>query len=332
MPKSELDYIKAFADGKIEMGRSWGAAELDQHWRWKKNFTIVLGHSGIGKTKLVIYLELVAAIKYNHHILIYTSENTSAVVKMELIECLAGKKIRYNHQRQMSDVEIEQHYQTLTKYCTFIDQTQVFAWQELKGVIEHLLQKNDSIKSIIIDPYNSLKVDKAVLGQLSTHDYHYEVASEMRVKQSQWDCRLVVCMHPATESARRTIKDAQHPYTGYDDFPKPSDAEQGSKWKNRSDDFIVFHRIYNHPTDSNTIFIKVDKIKEQFTGGMPTPFDKDNFGIKAVWNYRDNRFIFDGTDILHTALSNTGTVKELLTVEKIEEEKETLIEFDDLPF
>ncbi len=91
--------------------------------------------------------------------------------------------------------------------------------------------------------------------------------------QQEWGVRLVVNMHPATEAARRVIKENGHPYNGYADFPKASDAEQGAKWKNRADDFIIFHRLTNQPSDSNTIFVNVDKIKTVFKGGNTTIHD-----------------------------------------------------------
>jgi len=331
---TELQFIQDYADGKIELGKQWGCPKLDRHWLWKRNFTIVLGHSGIGKTKLILYLELAAAIKYGHKVLIYTSENNSAVVKMELIEVLAGQSIRYNGERKLSKEETERWYAYLSKYALFIKQDKVYAWNELRGVIDHLVKKDSSIASVVIDPYNSLRIDKGVLGSLSTHDYHYEVASDMRVMSEEWKCRLVVNMHPATEAGRRFIKDNKHPYFNYADFPRPSDAEQGAKWKNRADDFIILHRIYNHPTDGNLIFIKVDKIKEQFSGGCPTPIDAENFGIVASWNFVKHRFQIDNIDILANLLNKQEQPIDDFRPEITGdfEEPEPVVEANDLPF
>lgn len=333
LPMNDIDFIKQYAKGEVELGLQWGSPTIDRHWLWKKNFTIILGHSGIGKTKLTLYMELSAAMRYGHKMLVYTSEDYSAVVKMELIECMAGKKIRWNDRQEMSDDEIKFYYEQLEKYSIFIRNDKVYSWGDLRGIIEHTMQKVSNIKSIIIDPYNSLRVDKEVLGQLSTHDYHYEVASEMRVKQQEWGVRLVVNMHPATEAARRVIKENGHPYNGYADFPRASDAEQGAKWKNRADDFIIFHRLYNHPSDSNTIFVKVDKIKSVFTGGKPTIHDSENFGLRVMWNWRDNRFLFEGIDILNNEKYNcTEQNSDLVFAqgEQIQDEQQQLV--DDLPF
>lgn len=337
MSLTDLDFIRDYADGKIKLGLPWGSPTLDRHWRYKRNFTIILGHSGVGKTKLILYVELSAAIRYDHKVIVYTSENSIAIIKMELIEMLAQKKVRYNEQRQMDDDELSKWYEYVNKYMVFISQEKVYAWSEIRGIIEHLCTQINNIGSIVIDPYNSLRIDKQTLGQLSTHDYHYEVASEMRVFQKKLDVRLVVAMHPATEAARRTIRDASHPYTGYDDFPKPSDAEQGAKWKNRSDDFVIFHRIYNHPTDSNIVFIKVDKIKEQVTGGQPTPVDKDNFGIRCEWNYIQQRYKIDGIDILNVepAVRNTNEKQSPQNIDELVASiaaKDGSEMFDDLPF
>ena len=294
----ELDFIQDYADGKIELGKQWGCPKLDRHWLWKRNFTVVLGKSGTGKTKLIVYMELAAAIRHNHKVLIYTSENNLAVIKMELIQVLAGQSIRYNNERKMSKEDVEHWYNMLLQYAVFLKTDKPYTWGQLRGVIEHTIERDNKIASIIVDPYNSLRVDKTQLGGLTRHDYDLEVLSELENFSKVKQYRVILIIHGTSESARRVVKDKGSPYFSYEDFPKSGDAEGGSKFKNRSHDFIVLHRIHDHPTDNNLVFIKVDKVKEKFTGGTETVIDAENFGIVASWNFMKHRFYIDGVDIM----------------------------------
>ena len=57
--------------------------------------------------------------------------------------------------------------------------------------------------------------------------------------------------------------------------PFAEDTEHGGKWVNRSDNFITLHRKIHHPEPDRRreVELHVRKIRNQETGGEPTPLD-----------------------------------------------------------
>ena len=60
---------------------------------------------------------------------------------------------------------------------------------------------------------------------------------------------------------------------GYIQAPWKSDVEMGTMKANKADDFVIIHRVINHPYKKSDTEIHVNKIKDVETGGFPT--DKD---------------------------------------------------------
>ena len=60
----DFRWIDDFANGRIPIGLDTGDAHLDGHFRYKKEFVIVNGHSNVGKTTMVLYLMVNAAIRH----------------------------------------------------------------------------------------------------------------------------------------------------------------------------------------------------------------------------------------------------------------------------
>ncbi len=54
----------------------------------------------------------------------------------------------------------------------------------------------------MIDPYNSLKVDLSGFSKLSTHEYHYEAASEIKAYGQQNNFGWWINHHAVTAAAR----------------------------------------------------------------------------------------------------------------------------------
>ena len=57
--------------------------------------------------------------------------------------------------------------------------------------------------------------------------------------------------------------------------PGAEDTEHGGKWVNRADCFLTLHRKIHHPSidKRREIEFHVRKVRNQETGGEPTPFD-----------------------------------------------------------
>jgi hypothetical protein len=132
----------------------------------------------------------------------------------------------------------------------------------------------------LIDPYNSLVTDQRKLGKTGMHEYHYEVASALRIFSHKNCVTTIVNTHPVTEAMRRTFPNG-HQYAGLPTPPMTSDIEGGGKWGNRSDCIVIIHRLAQHLTDWVFTEIHVRKTKEMETGGRPTPLS-DPIRIRSM--------------------------------------------------
>jgi len=125
----------------------------------------------------------------------------------------------------------------------------------------------------LIDPYNSLAKDKTALTGLTSHDYDYMAASEMRMFCSKNNVSIWLNTHAVTEALRRTNKKGSN-YEGFPSPPMAADSEGGGKWVNRASDFMVIHRYSQHPDDWMYSHLHIRKVKEMETGGRPTPMEE----------------------------------------------------------
>ena len=105
------------------------------------------------------------------------------------------------------------------------------------------------------------------------HEYHYEVASAIRVFAHKNQVTTIVNTHPVTEAMRK-VHHGNHPYAGMPMPPMTSDIEGGGKWGNRADAVVIIHRYAQHPEDWVYTHIHVRKVKEMETGGRVTPLEQ----------------------------------------------------------
>ena len=119
---------------------------------------------------------------------------------------------------------------------------------------------------------------------LSTHEYHYEAASEFLTFTNNHDISVWLNMHAVTEAQRRKGAD------GLPIAPYAEDTEGGGKFVNRADDFLTFHRKVQalDSIDRKTIEFHVRKIREVETGGNPTPVDEP---VRFQMNLHNTGFV-----------------------------------------
>jgi hypothetical protein len=128
----------------------------------------------------------------------------------------------------------------INEYFQFIDGNRLFTAFELLEVMNSV--KNEwNYTGALIDPYNSLSTDQKKLGKTGMHEYHYEVASALRVFAHQNNVTTIVNAHPVTEAMRKTFTQ-RATYAGMAMPPNTADIEGGGKWGNRSDCCVVIHR------------------------------------------------------------------------------------------
>lgn len=261
---SDLDWINKFANGQIEKGLSTGLPELDNFYLFKKEFCIINGHSNVGKTTMALYLMVAASVNHGWRWIIYSSENRTAAVKMRLMEFIVDIKINDMHYEERIAA-----FKWVNKHFTIISNKQVYSYTDLLVFAEKLIRQ-EKYEGLFIDPYNSLKMTMSKNAQVSSHEYHYEAASEMLTFSVKHNMAVWLNTHSITEAQRTKGPDGQSI------APSAAMTEGGGKFVNRADVFLTFHRkVSSGDYDlRRRTEIHVRKQRNQETGGQPTPWDE----------------------------------------------------------
>lgn len=288
-----LDYIMDYHQGRLKLGIPYGEEELNKHWLFKRNLTIVLGIAGAGKTSLLHYMQLVASLLTGKKCISWTAENSPAGIQLELMSALLGTNMK-----NIAADKVEGVFNLLAQYVEFVD-TEVAT--NMYDVIEAFKRKSlDDYQSIIIDPFSALKIDYKRMNKrrLSEYRYHYESITDLRAFQKECGKAIFLCVHPSTGKARNKHPDG-HKYAGMTMPLSSSDAENGSMFDNRADDYVVAHRYKQHPEDYKYTELHVLKVKELLTGGQETSMD---YPLKFYKDRETHRWYINGVDILQKAI------------------------------
>jgi len=288
--KKLQDKILDIKYGRVKEGLKIGVPEIDEFIRFKRNTLAAIGHANVGKTTTLIYFYVLWAKLHNLKFLIWSSENSPESILRKIIEFYMGKPIQ-----DASDTLINNAVIWANNRFKIIDVEELYTY---KSLLREAQQIKDawSYDGLLIDPYNSLSKDAAILKMVgNSHDYDYQVLSELRIFSRQNDIQVCVNMH-GVSSALRQVHHSGHEFEGLTRPLAMSDAEGGSKVSSRFDDIVTLHRYVSHPTDWMCSHIHVQKIKENETGGRPTPFEQP---ISLKMKINNVGFDFLGKDLMH---------------------------------
>ena len=258
----DFRWIEDYANGKINVGLDTGDERLDGYFRYKKEFTILNGHSNVGKTTLAIYMMVNSAVRHGWKWVVYSSENRTASIKMKLMQFAVNKTasaMTYD-QRKLAYEWVKEHF-------VIISNKQVYSYTDLVVFFQKIALQQD-VDGFFVDPYNSLKIETS--SNISSHEYHYEASSEFLTLTNTHDVAVWLNMHAVTEAQRRKGDD------GLPVAPYAEDTEGGGKFVNRSDSFVTIHRKVQSPATEvkRTSEWHQRKVRETETGGQPTPIDE----------------------------------------------------------
>lgn len=265
--EDSLSYLERARSGQIKEASKFGHPALDDYIRFKQgNFIVVTGHANVGKTHMILYLMLLHTLKNGTQWLVFSSENEVGSLTRKLLEFKTNMPIKH--------IETAKFYNELAwvqGHFKFINSDKLYDIFELIDTATEI-HKEFPFHGFLIDPYNSLTINQRRLGKISTHEYHYEATSRIRMLCKSINVMVIVNTHPATEALRRTHAKG-HAYEMHPMPPMASDVEGGGKFVNRADEFFVVHRYTQHETDWIYTDIHCRKIKDIETGGRPTPLD-----------------------------------------------------------
>jgi hypothetical protein len=258
----DFRWIDDFANGRIEVGLDTGNDNLDKYFRYKREFMIVNGHSNVGKTTFILFLIANSAIRHGWKWVIYSSENRTASLKSKLMQFYVDRPVQ-----QMDYQERLRAYNWVKEHFIIINNNDVYSYTDLMLFSDKLMRQN-KFDGFFIDPYNSLKIQMSAGSAISTHEYHYEAASEFLTYAKRNNIAVWLNTHAVTEAQRRRDE------SGQPIAPFAEDTEGGGKFVNRADGFITIHRKIQHPEPHvrRTTEMHVRKVREVETGGEPTPY------------------------------------------------------------
>lgn len=302
------EYLEQWRNGTFPMGKTTGIPELDKYFLFKDgNLVIINGLDNVGKSTVIWYLSMLSNILHEWKWLIFSSENRVGSIIRKLIEFYWCEPIS-----TMNSEKYKIAYNYVVNNFDFIKTgKKLFNYTD----IMRMTQKAMAVKkyhALMIDPYNSLKIDIPAKSKQATYDYHYEAASTLQLFGKNNSLSIYLNCHVGTSGARN--KDSN----GFTVAPQKEDTEMGVMFANKADDFLTVHRITQHERDWNLTEIHVRKIKETETGGKVTPKEKP-VKIKMV-NYLTGFSHFDHNPIIdwhkkmnakHQAIMDfTETIKE----------------------
>lgn len=277
--------------GRVKEGLGIGIQGIDEYLRYKQgNFNLLIGHANTGKTTVICYLFVVWAMKHNLRFLIWSSENTPQSIVRKIIEFKMCKPIQ-----KASETEITESMSWCDNHFKIIDVDDLYNYQQLIKEAEAIKQAWD-YNALLVDPYNSLSKDYSLLKVVGGHEYDYQVASEFRIFAKKNNITIYLNAHGVTEALRRTHP-ANHEYANLSKPLSMADVEGGGKWGNRADDVICIHRYTSHSSEWMYSNLYVLKVKENETGGRPTPHEEP---IRLKMKINNTGFEFMNRDILES--------------------------------
>tara|TARA_Y100000385_G_scaffold92051_1_gene95032 strand:- start:3823 stop:5613 length:1791 start_codon:yes stop_codon:yes gene_type:complete len=256
----DYNWIESYHRGDVEMGLTTGCVYLDKYFLFKKEFVVIVGHSNVGKTTMALNMLLASAIHHKWKWIVYSSENKTGAVKMRLMEFCLDKPIQF-----MSAEERSFAFDFVKNHFVLINNHETYGYTDMLVFAEKLIRQEE-YQGLLIDPYNSLKLQMGQTG-LNSHEYHYEAASELLTLSNKQNMAVWLNTHSITAAQRATGDD------GLSVAPLGSEAESGSKFSNRSDSLLVWHRkVQAEDEDRRRITeFHVVKQRNKETGGEPTP-------------------------------------------------------------
>ena len=247
------NYLHDYLDGKIPFGLGIGCY-LDDHLKWKTGqLNIILGHDNVGKTYFIEWYFLALATQHNLTFTLFMDENYQGKVMRDLIQMYMGKPFR-----DLTPTELRKGIIKMEYYFKFVDNQKRYTPDELLNIFA-----NSNTDNYLIDPFNGLKT-------AMSYSSNYDVLNELK-HFTKTGKTIYVNTHPSSASGRRSaVYPDKHTWAGHVMAPLKSDIEGGKAFANKADDFLVIHRMTQHPEMWNQTMCEVVKIKDTDTGGMPT--------------------------------------------------------------
>ena len=266
-PQDYDEYLNSVRDGTLIQGLTTGIPSLDEYFVFKEgNMVMTNGHDNAGKSVVVWYLAMLSAMYHGWNWIIFASENTIGGFMRKMIQFYWGKSLHGKY--VMNDTEYKIAKEFVEKHFSMIKaEEDMYNYKDIINMVKKAY-KVKKYNCVMIDPYNGLKIDLSGFSKLSTHEFHYEALSDLKLFGKKYNIGVWVNHHAVTAALRAKDGEKKYPVA-----PQKADTEGGGKVGNKTDDFITIHRVTQHPTEWMVTELHVRKIKDTETGGRVTPID-----------------------------------------------------------
>lgn len=258
--EEEMDaYEEALLNGTLEMGLPLYIDSLDNHWMAKKNHLVFMGGvDNIGKSFNAWYAAVLVAMNHGWKFVVYSAENSDSMVRKKLKEFYIGEPLKEMNpkQQELAAKFVKEHFKIMTSKKSY-------NWEDIMLRAEILFDEGWEYDCFIVDPYNSMDFS----ADIGTHIHNLKSLNLIRVFKENY-ASVWVCDHAVSAAARNTDND------GYVKVPWKASLDGGQLKANKTDDFIMLHRLVNHPEKWMITEWHVMKIKDTETGGKPTKKDE----------------------------------------------------------
>jgi hypothetical protein len=227
---------------------------LDRYFLFKKhNVVWFIGRDNVGKSFLVWYLAVLAAMYHGWKFAVYSKENGDGQVRKKLKEFYLGKPLK-----ECNELE-------LAKGQAFIkDNFRLFTSKQMHTVEDFIIKAeliHDTgfrFEGIIAEPYNSFDYTG------NPHESNIKSLNLLQTFSKNY-AAVWVCDHITSTASREKGDDGRLP------TPRKQDVDGGQMKANKVDDFVVIDRDVKSDVGDWSTEIHVDKIKDRETGGRPSP-------------------------------------------------------------
>jgi hypothetical protein len=274
--REDRDSVMKYKTDGFRKGQETGHELFDEHFLFKEgDFNVVLGHANVGKSYFMWWLMILSAVRLDWCWIVYTTENKVHQVKKKLIEFRASKSID-----NMSIPEVNAHMDWLDDKFSFIRIDRFYNATDVIDYARILLDKKE-YKGFLIDPYNSLSIDKDLWKEVGSnrHEYDYAISAMFVNFCDENNISIYLNAHAISEALRRKHPKSRkdeipHRYEGHPMPPENADIEGGGKFVNRvTGFFMVVHRYLYDSEDWNITKVEIKKVKDTETGGSNTKYE-----------------------------------------------------------
>jgi hypothetical protein len=312
-PDSGWQRIEDYIDGKIERSVRTGVDPIDNHVAIKKNaFYLLTAPKGRGKTVIVLFLMVLAAITGKWRWIVVAQENSIDDLKENLFHYLAHMKVSVAREKYPSLYVETQNY--INRYFIFLQNIDTI--EQALDVSRHIVtsRPNEDF-ALLLDPANAFLAG----WEWGTTPIDYGNGPKIAMKVLRFSmeyCSVFMTQH--------TIISAQRMQTSSN--TTDSANGEGGWWLNKASYTMGLAR----ETGTNLNYIHTDNVRDKKTGGTETRRDNK---LVIDWSPFDVNIYMEMNDrkvwgnVLETIMQN-----KTFEVNQIEEKVLSLRENDEVPF